>query len=236
VCRDISSGAGSAIGGAVSGISSLIGSGAQSSAISNASSNAIAAEESMYNQTRSDLSPYNTTGQTAETQQANLLGLNGQTAADTAMSTYQTSPGYQWQMSEGLKGVDAGAAASGMLRSGATLKAEDTYAAGLANSDFSNYYSRLSGLTTTGESAASQQASSNTSTGSQLASTYTGAGNAQSSIYGNTASGVSNTVNSLMSNPNFQNWINNSGSGSGSIYNTGSGSGSNLSPSFTSNL
>jgi len=210
----IGAGAAAAIGAGVSGVAGLAGSALQSSATSSASSNAINAETQMYEQTRADLSPYNTAGQTATTQQENLLGLNGQDAANSAMSKFQASPGYQYQLSQGLKSVDEGAASQGMLLSGAAVKAEEAYGSNLANQDFSNYYNRLSGLSTTGEAAAAGEATSNTSTGSQLASTYTGSGNAQSSIYGNTTSGLSSSINNLLSNKDFQNWISGSGSGS----------------------
>jgi hypothetical protein len=151
--------------------------------------------------------PWVNTGGQALGQTANLLGLNGQPAADAAMSTFQQSPGYQWQLGQGLRAVDAGAAASGMLRSGAALKAEQTYGQGLANQDFTNYYNRLAGLSTTGEQAAAGGAST-AQTGASLAQ---GAGNTQASIYGNLVSGLGNQVNTLFSNPNVQNWLGGTG-------------------------
>lgn len=214
----ISAGTASLIGAGVSAGAGLIGSAMQSSATSAASDAATQAELQMYNQTREDLSPYREAGTASLTQQQNLLGLNGQNAADTAMSTFQTSPGYQWQLSEGLRGVDAGAAAKGMTRSGATLKGEINYAQGLADQDFTDYYNRLSSMTSTGATAAGQQASANTSTGSQVATNATNAGNTQSSIYGNEASGLSSTINKLFSNTAFQSAI----SGSGSSGSSGS--------------
>ena len=90
--------------------------------------------------------PWTTTGQPANADQADLLGLNGQPAADAAMAKFQQSPGYQWQLGEGLRAVDAGAASRGILRSGATIKAEDTFGQGLANQDFGNYWNRLQQL------------------------------------------------------------------------------------------
>jgi hypothetical protein len=119
------------------------------------------------------------------------------------MQNFQTSPGYQFQLQQGLRGVDAGAAAKGMLRSGATLKQEETYGQGLANQDFSNYYNRLMGISTLGETAAAGGASTANTAGA-LAQ---GAGNTQASVFGNAATGLSNTVNSLFSNKAFQNWI-----------------------------
>ena len=146
--------------------------------------------------------PWMDTGGQANTQMADLLGLNGQDAANTAMSTYQQSPGYQWQMQQGLRATDAGAAASGMLRSGAALKAEQTFGQGLANSDFGTYYNRLSGMSNAGASAAT----GNAPTAGAMAQTDASAAAAQSSIYGNAVKGLGTDANQLLSSPQFQSW------------------------------
>lgn len=217
-----------AAGAAVSGGLGLIGSVLSSNAVSDASDKATQAELQMYSQTREDLSPYREAGTGSLLQQQNLLGLNGQNAANAAMSTYQTSPGYQWQVSEGLRGVDAGAAAQGMTRSGANEKAELTYAQNLANTDFSNYYNRLSTMTGTGASAAAGQATVNTSTGESLANIDTSTGTQQASIYGNTTSGLSSSINNLFSNKNFQSWLSGSGSSGSQYSGTGTASDTTL--------
>ena len=54
-----------------------------------------------------------TSGLPANADQADLLGLNGQPAADAAMAKFQSRPGYQLQLGQGLRAVDAGAAARG---------------------------------------------------------------------------------------------------------------------------
>lgn len=167
-----------------SGISALSGSG-QSGAISTGQQQANAV-----------LAPYSNTGVQANTQTANLLGLNGQPAADAAMSTFQSSPGYQYQLSQGLKAVDAGAAATGMLRSGSTMQAEQTLGNNLASQDFGNYVSRLNGLSNYGITAASGQSSTDTSAAGQ-----------QASIYGNTANGLSSAAGGVLGNTNVQNGL-----------------------------
>jgi hypothetical protein len=170
--------------------------------------------QQQFQQQRQDLAPFRDAATAPLQAQQDLLGLNGQPAADAAMANYQTSPGYTWQMGEGLRAVDAGAAASGMLRSGAALKAEQTFGQGLANSDFGTYYNRLMGLSTLGENAAAGGASTANAAGNAA---IQGA-NAQSSIYGNTASGLGSIANNLLSNKDFQNWI--SGPPSGGSYGT----------------
>lgn len=180
--------------------------------------------------------PYITAGNQALVQQQDLLGLNGQAAADAARATFQTSPGYQWSVDQAERAVDAGAAARGMLRSGATLKAEQDRAAQLANQEFGNYYNRLSGLVgqgqygTTGLSAADQfKVSGLTTADNNLIAGMQGniqgqnaalvnTANAQNSILGNATSGLSNTVNSLFSNKDFRNWASGMFGGGGSTF------------------
>jgi hypothetical protein len=159
-------------------------------------------------QQRADLAPYREAGLAPLQAQQDLLGLNGQPAADAAMANFQQSPGYQWQLQQGLQATDAGAAAKGMLRSGAALKAEETFGQGLANQDFTNYYNRLMGLTTLGANAAAGGAQT-AETGASLAQ---GAGNTQASIYGNLSGSLQNSVNSLFTNPAVNRWLTGSGS------------------------
>ena len=111
----------------VTAAAGLAGSYMQSQATKSAQSSANSAQAAAEERARTDLAPYNTAGQTALTGSADLLGLNGPDAASTARANFQTSPGFQFSLDQGLRAVDAGAAASGMLRSGATLKAEQTF-------------------------------------------------------------------------------------------------------------
>jgi hypothetical protein len=157
-----------------------------------ASSGAGQAQQ-VLSQQRNDLLPYTQAGYPALTAQQDLLGLNGQDAATAAMGNFQQSPGYQWQLGQGLRAIDAGAASKGLLGSGATIKAEQTYGSGLANQQFQQYYNNLMGISTLGENAAAGGASTANTAGS-LAQ---GAGNTQASIFGNLASGLGNQVNTL---------------------------------------
>ena len=82
-------------------------------------------------------------------------------------SDFQADPGYQFRMSEGLKGVEGGAAARGGLLSGGALKAIQKYgqdlgsqeygaAYGRYNSDQTNKYNKLAGMVNSGQGAANQ--------------------------------------------------------------------------------
>lgn len=151
-------------------------------------------------QARTDLMPWASSGGLANTASADLLGLNGQEAADAAFGTYRTSPGYGFQLSEGLRAVDAGAASKGILRSGATLKAEQAFGAGLADSDFGEYYNRLFGLSKLGETAAAGQGAASL----DAAQTATSGANQQASIYGDLAKGIGNIGNNYANQSLYQ--------------------------------
>ena len=174
--------------------------GAQQSANTKAAQQQAQAD---YQQQIDRTAPWVNTGTQAGTDAANLLGLNGSDAATAAMGNFTASPGYQWQLQQGLRAVDAGAAAQGMTRSGATLKAEDAYGSGLANQDFSNYYNRLFNLTQLG----GQVASGNATTANNAATSAVGAANADNSTLANTMQGLSSTANTLLTNKNFQNFV-----------------------------
>ena len=94
----------------------------------------LAFQQKMYDQTREDFAPYRESG-TANLNQLNtLLGIGGNTGAadygrfktaDFTPTDFAAGidPGYGFRMKEGLKAVDAQAAARGGLISGAALKA-----------------------------------------------------------------------------------------------------------------
>ena len=136
-----------AVAGAV--VSAGIGAVTKSSAggqISKGASTANGISQATINEANGIYKPYMDTGSRALGDYASFTGQNGPDAAAAAMANFQASPGYGYQVEQGLKGVDAGAASKGMLRSGATLKAEQTLGNNLANQDFSAYLSRLSGM------------------------------------------------------------------------------------------
>jgi hypothetical protein len=181
-------------------IGTVAGSALQSSAASKSADKALSAQQAGLAQSRADLSPWTTSGGSANTATGDLLGINGPDAATTAMGNFQTSPGYQFSRDQGLRAVDAGAAASGLLRSGATLKAEQTFGTGLADQEFTNYYNRLFDLSKLGESAAAGSATATGSAAQGQAQTDLSLGSAQTSIYGNAAQGVGNAVQNYANN------------------------------------
>ena len=158
-----------------------------------------------------------------------LSGIYGPEAAQAAMANFQTSPGYQWRLDQGMRAVDAQQAARGMLRSGATLKAEQAYAQGLASDEynkylanadstygnyykradsaFGDYYTRLANLATMGQNAAAQQGTATQATGLGMANTAASAAGAQAGIAGNLTSSLGSAVNGLFNNRAVQDQV-----------------------------
>jgi hypothetical protein len=124
------------------------------------------------------------------------------------MANFHTDPGYQFQLDQGLRAVGAHQAAAGMFDSGATEKAQMTFAGGLADQSFSQYYNRLYGLANLGETAAAGGAA----TANSAATLAQGAGNTQASIFGNAASGLGTTISGLASNPKINSLFSGGGS------------------------
>ncbi len=136
---------------------------------------AIAENKRQYDLTRSDMEPYRNTGYESLSKLGSSMGLEGDPnaagygslAKNFSLSDFVKDPGYDFRMSEGLKGVENSGAARGMQLSGATLKALDQYGQGFAsneyqnaynrfNNDQSNQFNRLSGLAGTGQQAVNQ--------------------------------------------------------------------------------
>lgn len=73
----------------------------------------------------------------------NSLGLNGESGNTTATNTFQTSPGYQFQVDEANKNILRNGAATGNVLSGNVGIALNDRARQLANQEYSNWQDRL---------------------------------------------------------------------------------------------
>jgi hypothetical protein len=193
------------VGAIVSGVAgagaSLIGSKMQSDATASASKT----QQKMYKQTRADLAPYRAAGETGTNAlMAALPELTSQINLDQAW--LQQTPGYQFNLTQGLKGVQNSAAARGLGTSGAALKGAANYATGLADSTYQNQFAnemaqrdarfnRLMGTAQLGQNAAAQTGAYGTQTaqnignntiagGTAAAAGVVGAGNALTNAYG----------------------------------------------------
>lgn len=126
-----------------------------------------------YQQNRTDQMPWLTAGTSAINRLSDLTGTSGNTTGagygsltkPFTAADFVADPGYQFSLDQGQKALERSSAAKGGLLSGAAIKAAQTYGQGTAaqeyqdvynryNTDQSNIYSRLAGLSNSGQSAA----------------------------------------------------------------------------------
>lgn len=81
---------------------------------------------------------------------AGLLGLNGGSGQDAAFQKFRDSTGYQFGMNQGMQSITGNAATQGLLNSGGTLKAMDTFGQNYANTQYQNYLNPLQSLLSSG--------------------------------------------------------------------------------------
>lgn len=117
---------------------------------------------------------------------SDALGLNGPQGVAQAQARFQTGPGYQFALNQGLDALDRRAASRGMLASGNTNLDTINYAQGTANQEWNNYLNRLGGFSTGAQNAATGQAAVRTGLGNLLSNT----GNLKGGIAYQTATGI----------------------------------------------
>ncbi len=122
------------------------------------------------------LQPYADTGAQSLSVQADLMGLNGPEAQAAAQQRFQTDPGYQFRLSQGVGALDQSATARGGLYSGAAMKALTKYGQDMGSQEYDNYYGRLSDLSGRGQDAATNISSTLSNFANQKASALLGAG------------------------------------------------------------
>ncbi len=175
------------IGGAGLAGAAISGSAAKSAASQQVTAEQKASDvmQQQYQQTRSDLLPYNITGQQANEA---ITGM-GPFAFAPTQAQLEATPGYQFNLSQGLKATQNGYAAQGLGTSGAALKGAAAYASGLADTTYQNqftnalnsYQTNLQKLQTQanlGENAAANTGSFGTTTAGNIGQTAVGAANA----------------------------------------------------------
>ena len=175
-----------AIGGAA-----LVGVVMQSRAAKHAASTQAAAanaaeqtQQGMYQQTRSDLMPYNRAGQSATQALMAFYGLPGGKGPSSTQlgQNLQNLPGMQFMQQFGSEAVDRSQAAKGLLNSGATGMAQQRFGQGLAaNYALPMYLGGLQSIAGQGENAAAQTGAFATKAGEGIAGSQMAAGSAMAS-------------------------------------------------------
>jgi hypothetical protein len=181
-----------------------------SDAQSKAAKSANATQMAMFDIAQKNLTPYMDAGKGATSALTNLTGtgeggdpLNSPLLKPISMdeATLQQTPGYQFNLTQGLKATQNAAAARGLGSSGAALKGAATFATGLADSTYqnqfnnaltnqNNQFNRLMGVSQLGANAAANVGQDAITTGQGIASTTVGAGNARAAAWNSGANAL----------------------------------------------
>lgn len=213
--------------GALSAGASIYGANTAASAQENAANTASQTQLGMFNKLQQNAAPYIATGNQANSDLTSALpSLTAPINMNEA--TLQQTPGYQFNLTQGLKSVQNSAAARGLGLSGAALKGAATYATGLADSTYQNQfnnaqtnrqttYNMLSGQQALGENAAVGVGNTGVNVGAQVGQNQIGAGNAAAAASLNTGSAIGGAANSGVQGYLLSNLL--SGGGTNAGYN-----------------
>ena len=103
------------------------------------------------------LDPYNQAGVGALGKQQTLLGI-GEGGMEGAQAALEATPGYQFNLQQGLAGIQSGAAARGGTLGGRALKELQTRGAGIASQTYNTTLAQLGQVAGRGQQAASTMA------------------------------------------------------------------------------
>jgi hypothetical protein len=222
-----------AVGTAVAGVASAIGSSSAAHAQEHAADQANATLTAQQAQTRSDLMPYQTAGQGGLNDLTSRLG-DLTSPFNMTQANLETTPGYQFNRSQGLKAVNNALGARGLMNSGAVMKGASTFATGLADSTYAdqfnmdqqnkqNAYNKLMGVAQLGENAAAQTGAYGTQIAGAVANNQIGAGNAAAAGDIGIANGIGSIGNSISQYYALKSMFPNLGGTSGGIYGSSNG-------------
>jgi hypothetical protein len=135
------------------------------------------------------------------------------------MSQFQADPGYNFRMSEGMKGLERSAAARGGLLSGGTLKGIQRFGQDLASQEYSNAFNRyqternarlnpLQSLAGFGQTSTNQLGAAGQSMASGVGEALGAAGQARASGYMGTANAISGGVGQYLNYQQGNNLLN----------------------------
>jgi hypothetical protein len=211
--------------GALSAGASIFGASSAADAQTQAAEDASNTQMNMFNQDKALLQPYVNQGNAANTTlNNNLSSLTAPITMDEA--TLKQTPGYQFNLSQGLESTQNSAAARGLGISGAALKGAANFATGLADSTYQNQfnnaqtnrttaYNMLSGQQSLGENAAAGVGNAGIQTGNSVASNTIGAGNATAAADTSIGSSVGTAASSVPSAYLLSNLLSNNSTGGG---------------------
>lgn len=219
-----------AVVGAGAAVAGAVGSSKASKAQANAANKSADMSAEAAEKMREDLAPYRELGQQAINPLWEAMGYtvnpDGTVALDPNAALQQkfsfdasdlaNTPGYQFALTQGLKGTNNSLAAQGLGLSGAQAKGLASYATGLADQTYGNQFNRalsqyntnyqvaannvanLQNLLNTGQNAAAQTGQQSIAAANNAGNYLTQAGNAQAAGYTGIANAVGNAANNYM--------------------------------------
>ena len=129
----------------------------------------IAEQRRQFDALQALLAPFVKTGTSALGGQADILGLNGDAAQNSAIASIQSSPQFSTLLKSGENAILQNASATGGLRGGNTQRALMEYSPTLLSQLIEQQYSRLGGLTSLGQNSAAQTGNAGMQTGANIA-------------------------------------------------------------------
>lgn len=159
-----------------------------------AARHALKLQREMWETGRADMMPWLDAGRTALGQYMSQLGLGDGATGPT--NAFKETPGYQWRVSEGEKGVTSNLAALGMKNSGKALKALETFRQGIASDEYDKWLGRVGGVAGQGQQSANSMAGFAQNAGNMMGQTMQDAGQARASGYVGSANAMMGGLNS----------------------------------------
>jgi hypothetical protein len=199
-------------------VGSLLGSNASNSAANtqaNAANQASQTQLQMFNTLQQNLNPYKQAGLPALQQLSQGTAPGGQFNSTFTPDQYTQSPGYQWQLQQGMNAMNNQANAAGMGLSSANLQSLGSYVTGAAQQDYHNAYNQwlsnrqsnmgnIMGLAGMGQNAAAGIGAGAMQTGNSIASNQIGAGNALAAGQIGSANAWSGGLNNILNQQSQQ--------------------------------
>ena len=179
---------------------------------SNAADRSADIQLQMYNQTRSDLGPYRNAGSASLAQLQGLTsGPNAPLLRPFTMQDFQESPAYQFNLGEGLKAINKGAAARQRFYAPATLQDIAKFSQGLASNEFQNSYNmfrnnqgdvyeRLYGMAGMGQNAAAMTGNAGVAAARGAGESLMGGANARAAGLVGAANAVTGAAGDIYNN------------------------------------
>ena len=182
----------SILGPAIGGLGTILG----SNTLADAANASAAVQEHMFDVTQQNLQPFISAGTGAIPQLENLAGTGPGGIAGEEAALRQT-PGYQFQMDEGLNALLSKSTATGGVGGGNTLKALLGYSQGLADSTYQTQFNDTMGVAQLGENAGAHLGTAATAAGTGIGNSLIQAGNANAAGI----AGLTNQITAFLGTP-----------------------------------